>query len=98
MIRNPIDIIKSFLKLCNDFPDFYINKQYNLLDKTTLYRSESEEKIDIITNKDTLFDSCCYAYKNLKNNSYNIKTMYLNANESQKTIFDICANVISNYS
>ena len=67
LIRNPIDIIKSFLKLCNDFPDFYINKQYNLLDKTTLYRSESEEKIDIITNKDTLFDSCCYAYKNLKN-------------------------------
>ena len=40
LLRNPLDVIKSFLKLSIDYPDFYVNKQYNYIDKTTLYRPE----------------------------------------------------------
>ena len=67
LLRNPLDVIKSFLKLSIDYPDFYVNKQYNYIDKTTLYRPEEEEKIDLITQKNTFFDWSFYTYNNLKN-------------------------------
>ena len=67
LLRNPMDVIKSYVKLCRDYPDFYINQEYNRLDKTTLIKSEEEEKIELITKKGDFFDWSLYTYKNLQN-------------------------------
>jgi len=67
LLRNPIDVIKSYIKLCRDNPNFYINKQFEQLDKTTLYRSEEEEKIELITKKSDFINSSFFSYKNLQN-------------------------------
>ena len=67
LLRNPIDVIRSFLHLCNTYPDFYINKKYETLDKTFLYRSETEEKIELITGKGSSFDYSFVAYNFIKN-------------------------------
>ena len=66
LLRNPIDIIKSYLNLCNLYPNFYINKQYEDLDKTELHKSEIEEKIELITKKGDLFDWSYMAYNFIK--------------------------------
>ena len=66
LLRNPIDVIKSYVKLCNDYPDFYINQQYNELDKTSLHRTELEEKIELITKKEDLVYLSFTAYNFLK--------------------------------
>jgi sulfotransferase len=66
LLRNPIDVIKSYVKLCNDYPDFYINQQYNELDKTSLHRTELEEKIELITKKEDLVYWSFTAYNFLK--------------------------------
>jgi len=67
LLRNPIDVIKSYLNLCIQYPNFYINKEYNCLDKTSLHKTEIEEKIDLITKKNDLFDSICMSYSFIKN-------------------------------
>ena len=67
LMRDPIEVIKSFLNLCNKYPDFYINKTYNSIDPTTIYKSEIEEKIEIITKKNEYFDIACMSYKFIKN-------------------------------
>ena len=67
LLRNPVDVIKSFLHLCNTNPHFYINKRYESLDKTALHRSEIEEKIKIITGRETAFDFASLAYSFIKN-------------------------------
>ena len=68
LVRNPVEIITSYLNLCNNYPDFYINLEYNQMDKTALHRSEIEEKIELITKKNSLFDFSCMAYNFIKNN------------------------------
>lgn len=90
LLRKPTDVIKSFLKLCNDFPNFYINSQYNNLDKSTLFKSEQEEKIDIITGKDTFFDWSCYTYKNLIDKENVLFIKYEDLTESPEN----CLNLI----
>lgn len=55
LIRDVLEIIKSFLKLCKNYPEFYINKQYNFLDHTTLFTDEIETKVDLIMAKDKRF-------------------------------------------
>ena len=67
LLRNPTDVIKSYIKLCNDHPNFYINRQYNELDITSLHRTELEEKIELITKKEDLFDWSFMAYNFIKN-------------------------------
>ena len=56
LVRNVLDIIKSFLKICEDNPNFVYNKKYNELDKNTLYQSEIDEKADIIMSKRSYMD------------------------------------------
>jgi len=66
LLRNPIDVIKSYIKLCNDHSNFYINQQYNELDKTSLHKTELEEKIELITKKGDLVDWSFMAYNFIK--------------------------------
>jgi len=88
LLRNPLDVIKSFLKLSMDYPNFYVNKEYNTIDKSTLYRSEQEEKIDLITQKNSFFDRSCYAYQNLQNKKNVLFIKYEELVKHPKTIIN----------
>jgi sulfotransferase len=66
LVRDVLEIIKSYLKICRDNPNFYINYRYNLLDKTTLYKNEIENKVDIIMEKGGYVDTILYSIKWLK--------------------------------
>ena len=94
LLRNPLDVIKSFLKLSIDYPDFYVNKQYNYIDKTTLYRPEEEEKIDLITQKNTFFDWSFYTYNNLKNKKNVLFIKYEELVKQPKTTIDSIYNFL----
>ena len=69
LIRDVLEIIKSFLKLCKDNPEFYINKQYNFLDHTTLFTDEIETKVDLIMAKDKYINTILYSIHQLRKNN-----------------------------
>jgi hypothetical protein len=69
LIRDILEVIKSFLKLCNDNPEFYINKEYNYLDHTTLFTDETETKVDLIMNKNKYIDTMLYSIHQLRKNN-----------------------------
>jgi hypothetical protein len=69
LIRDVLEIIKSFLKLCQDNPEFYINKQYNCLDHTTLFTDEIETKVDLIMAKDNYVNTILFSIHQLKKNN-----------------------------
>ena len=61
MVRDVLDVIKSYLSLCEADPSFYINLRYNDLDPTTLYKNEVEEKCDLIMQKGETIDTMLYS-------------------------------------
>jgi hypothetical protein len=69
LIRDVLEIIKSFLKLCQDNPEFYINKNYDFLDHTTLFTDEIETKVDLIMSKDNYVNTMLYSIHQLKKNN-----------------------------
>ena len=69
LVRDILDIIKSYLNLCFNYPNFHINCWYNELDPTTLYQSEVEEKSDIIMRKGDYIDTILYSIKWLLDNN-----------------------------
>ena len=69
LVRDILDIIKSYLNLCFNYPNFHINHWYNELDPTTLYQSEVEEKSDIIMRKGDYIDTILYSIKWLLDNN-----------------------------
>jgi hypothetical protein len=69
LIRDVLEIIKSFLKLCQDNPEFYINKQYNCLDHTTLFTDEIETKVDLIMAKDNYVNTILFSIHQLRKNN-----------------------------
>ena len=69
LVRDVLDVIRSYLHLCDADPDFYINIRYNELDPTTLYKGEVEEKCDLIMQKGEMVDKMLYSINwLLKNN------------------------------
>lgn len=68
LVRDVLDVIQSYLNLCEKDPNFYINLKYNALDPTTLYRSEIEEKCDLIMQKEDTVDKMIYSIKWLLDN------------------------------
>ena len=68
LVRSLTDIVKSYLNICKNFPGFYINQEYLQADKTTLYKSELEEKVDIIFKKEGWVDRTLYSIKWLIDN------------------------------
>jgi len=69
LVRDILQIIKSYVKLCKDNPEFYINQQYNLLDHTTLFTDEIETKVDLIMAKDKYINTMLYSIHQLKKNN-----------------------------
>ena len=95
LVRDVLDIIKSYLKICRDNPNFYINYRYNLLDKTTLYKNEIETKVDIIMEKGGYVDTILYSIKWLKDNDLlknfiliDYKDLVLNKKETVNKIYE----------
>ena len=61
VVRDVLEVIKSYIIICNKYPNFYINQQYEQLDHTTLYRDELEEKCDLIMKKNGHLDMALYS-------------------------------------
>lgn len=70
LVRDILDIIKSYLKLCEQYPNFFINSMYNDLDKSTIYKSEMETKADLIMEKDGFVDAILYSIHYLLKNNF----------------------------
>ena len=70
LVRTIIDVIKSYLKICQNNPLFYINREYNALDKTELYTDEIETKCDLIMKKNDHIDTAIYSIKWLVENNH----------------------------
>jgi hypothetical protein len=90
LVRSIKDIVKSYLNICRKSPGFYINQEYNKLDHTTLYKSEIEEKINIIFRKGDWIDQTLYSIKWLIDNNHTKNIRFLDyddiVNDSQKAI------------
>ena len=76
LVRDIIDIIKSYLKICENNSLFYINAHYNSLDKTELYTDEIETKCDLIMKKNGYVDTALYSIKWLIENNH-LSNMYI---------------------
>tara|TARA_R100001377_G_scaffold81965_1_gene61871 strand:+ start:165 stop:980 length:816 start_codon:yes stop_codon:yes gene_type:complete len=79
LLRDPLEVIQSYLHVCENYPNFYVNQSYDSMDPTTLYRTEIEEKIDLITAKNGLFDFMCMSYNFvIKNNLHKKCVKFIN--------------------
>lgn len=79
LLRDPLEIIQSYIKIWNNYEKFYINQSYNSIDPTTIYFSEIEEKINLLTEKNGLFDFMCMSYNFvIKNNLHKNIVKFIN--------------------
>ena len=81
LVRDVLDILKSYINLCNKDKKFHINQIYNGLDKTTLYKSEVEEKCDIVMQKNSFVDTMLYSIKWLLENNKQDHLHFVNYND-----------------
>lgn len=65
LVRDIVEILNSFIHLCKTYSDFYINQQYQKLDKSTLYVDEIEAKCNLIMAPDQMMDRSLYSLKHL---------------------------------
>jgi len=66
LVRDILEIIKSFLKLCKNNPNFFINERYKFLDHSTLFTDEIETKCDLIMDKDLYINKMLFSIYQLK--------------------------------
>tara|TARA_R110002167_G_scaffold26953_2_gene92231 strand:+ start:1293 stop:2147 length:855 start_codon:yes stop_codon:yes gene_type:complete len=69
LVRDILEVIKSYLKLCKDNPNYFYNKIYNSLDHSTLFTGEIETKVDLIMAKGDYVDTMLYSIHQLKKNN-----------------------------
>lgn len=67
LVRDILDIIKSFIDVCKANPFFHINADYNQINKNSLYTNEIETKCDLIMAKEGYVDRVLYSLKWLIN-------------------------------
>lgn len=93
LVRDILDIIKSFIDVCKENPFFHINMEYNQINKNSLYTDEIETKCDMIMQKESYVDKVLYSLKWLINsgNMSNIKIVEYDdlVNNTQETMQDI---------
>ena len=65
LVRDVVEILNSFIHLCHANPSFYINKQYEKLDHSTLYVDEIEAKCNLIMEPEQMMDRSLYSLKHL---------------------------------
>jgi len=54
--------------MCNKYPDFYINKKYNLLDQSTLITDPIQSKCDLLMKEEEMIHKQLYSLKYLLDN------------------------------
>ena len=69
LVRDILEIIKSYLKLCKDNPNYFYNQIYKSLDPSTLFTNEIETKVDLIMTKGDYVDTMLYSIHQLKKNN-----------------------------
>ena len=69
LVRDILEIIKSYLKLCKDNPNYFYNQIYKSLDSTTLFTNEIETKVDLMMTKGDYIDTMLYSIYQLKKNN-----------------------------
>ena len=69
LVRDILEIIKSYLKLCKNNPQFFYNIKYNSLDHTTLFTNEMETKADLIMANGEYINTMLYSIYQLKKNN-----------------------------
>ena len=94
LVRDIIDIIKSYLKICENNSWFHINREYNSLDKTELYTNEIETKCDLIMKKNGYVDKYLYSIKGLIKDNH-LKDIHIVeyedlVNNPKETVQSIC--------
>lgn len=93
LVRDILDIIKSYLKICQSYPTFFINEIYNNLDKTTLWQSEMSTKADLVMAKEGFVDTILYSIKYLIDNNHADKIKFVEydslINDTESTIKSI---------
>ena len=69
LVRDILEIIKSYLKLCKNNPQFFYNIKYNSLDHTTLFTNEIETKADLIMANGEYINTMLYSIYQLRKNN-----------------------------
>ena len=69
LVRDILDVIKSFVDVCKENPLFHINSDYNAINKDSLYTDEIETKCDLIMEKGGYVDKTLYSLKWMINNN-----------------------------
>lgn len=93
LVRDVLEVIKSYINICNKYPNFYINQQYEQLDHTTLYRDELEEKCDLIMKKNGLLDMALYSIKWLLDNNKQSNLHFVNYNSLVENTEDVIKGI-----
>jgi|TARA_R110001606_G_scaffold273333_1_gene421833 hypothetical protein len=65
LVRDILDILASILEVCKNNPEFYINKEYEDSDKSTVIFGPEEEKAEIIMHKNSYVYSILYSINHL---------------------------------
>ena len=97
LVRDILEIIKSFLKLCKNNPNFYINNIYNSLDRTTIFTDEIETKVDLIMEKGQYVNTILYSIYQLKKNKQIKDFLVVDYNDLVKNYKDTIKKIYSYY-
>jgi hypothetical protein len=72
LVRDILDILGSFLNVCRRNAEFYVNKQYEVSDKSTVIYDHKEEKAEIIMSRENYVYSTLYSINDLiKQDTFN---------------------------
>ena len=97
LVRDVHEVIKSYINICNKNPNFYVNEMYENLDKSALYRSELEEKCDIIMEKNGLVDTVLFSIKWLLENNKQDHLHFVHYNDLVENTEDVIEGIYRFY-
>ena len=81
LIRDILEVIKSYLKLCKNNSNYFYNQIYKSLDHTTLFTNEIETKADLIMAKGDYIDTMLYSIHQLKKNNLSKNFLFIDYND-----------------
>jgi len=97
LIRDILEVIKSYLKLCKDNPNYFYNKVYGSLDPSTLFTNEIETKADLIMAKGDYVDTMLYSIYQLKKNNLIKNFLLIDYNDLVKDPFKTINKIYDYY-
>lgn len=82
-VRDILEVLNSFIKLSIKYEDFFLNQLYhNAINQNMVYKSEIEEKCDILMSKDSHVDfALCGIYNLLNGDHQNVEYTFIEYND-----------------